>query len=54
MITDARSGWICDTELLRQTVTEIIVVSNSELRFRLLGGLEFTEYIDERLRCRSE
>lgn len=54
MISEARSDWICDMETFRQIVTEIIVISNSEIRFCLLGGLEFTEHIDERLRCGSE
>lgn len=37
--------WSFDEDLFHQMVKEIIIVSNTELRFRLIGGLEFTEYI---------
>lgn len=45
--------WCFDDALFRQIVLEITVVSNAELRFRLIGGLEFTEYIEksERIKC---
>ncbi len=53
LLKAAEAEWVFDDELFRQIVVEIIVVSNAELRFRLVGGLEFTEYIEEREQCRS-
>lgn len=37
-----------DAELYRQIVKSITVVSNCEIRFRLIGGIEFTERINEK------
>ena len=53
LLIAADDEWAFDDTLFRQIVVEIIVVSNAELRFKLIGGLEFTEYIEERERCKS-
>lgn len=54
LLSTANDEWSFDTELFRQIVVEIIVVSNAELRFKLISGLEFTEYIEEREICKSK
>lgn len=40
-----------DAEILSQTVESITVDSNAEITFKLIGGVELTEEIDEKGRC---
>ena len=42
-----------DRELFDRTVEKIIVLDNTQLKFIMLGGIELTEKISERARCRS-
>lgn len=42
-----------DEEILSQTVESITVDSNAEITFKLIGGVELTEKIDEKGRCHS-
>ena len=42
-----------DKELFAQIVERIVVNENANLTFKLLGGIELTEEICERGRCRS-
>ena len=41
------------TEIMEQIVEQITVENNTELTFRLLGGVELTESISEKGRCKS-
>ena len=40
-----------DEDLFFDVVKKVYVVSNKELRFVLIGDLEFSDEIDEDLRC---
>lgn len=53
ILKDAEIDCNFDNELFEQTVTGITVKSNAELTFKLLGGIELTERIYEKGRCKS-
>lgn len=53
ILKDAEIDCNFDNELFEQTVTGITVKSNAELTFKLLGGIELTEKIHEKGRCKS-
>ena len=42
-----------DSELFGQVIESITVDGNSQLIFELVGGIRFTEQIDEKGRCKS-
>lgn len=42
-----------DENLFWQTVEKITVLSNTELKFKLIGGVEFTEKIQRKKRCKK-
>lgn len=53
ILKDAEINDDFDNELFEQIVTSITVKSNAELTFKLLGGIELTEEIYEKGRCKS-
>ena len=52
-LEEAKAEWEFNGELFEQIVLSITVKSNSELIFKLLGGIELTEKISEKGRCRT-
>ena len=42
-----------DADLFVKMVKKVYVIDNSTIKFKLLGDIEFTETIDERLRCKQ-
>lgn len=42
-----------DAELFGKIIKKIYVIDSSRIRFKLLGDIEFTETIDERMRCKQ-
>ena len=53
ILKDAETDFSFDNRLFEQIVKDIIVKSNAELTFKLLGDIELTEEIHEKGRCRS-
>ena len=53
MLTEYDVGSGFDANLFEQIISYIIVKNNSELTFILPGGIELTERIRERGRCKS-
>ena len=48
IVNEYEPSYEFNAELYRQTVENITVISNSEIRFRLIGGIEFTERISNK------
>lgn len=53
ILKETETEQIFNDELFEQIVINITVKSNSELTFKLLGGIELTEEINEKGRCKT-
>ncbi len=53
LLKESETEQTADSELFEQIVVSITVKSNSELIFKLLGGIELTEEIREKGRCKT-
>ena len=53
LLKESETKQTADSELFEQIVVSITAKSNSELIFKLLGGIELTEEIQEKGRCKT-
>lgn len=53
LLNETETEWEFNGELFEQIVVSITAKSNSELTFKLLGGIELTEKISEKGRCET-
>lgn len=53
LLDETETEWEFNGELFEQIIVSITAKSNSELTFKLLGGIELTEKISEKGRCET-